>query len=361
MKIIRNFLISKRLTMGVGGRVSHFAEAYSEKQFEKLYKFSLDNNLDFYVIGGGSNIIMKDNYKKCLIVSILFKGIRIIKKNRKNIFLKVAAGENWDSFVKYCVDRKYWGCENLSLIPGLVGATAIQNVGAFGQEVKNIIHSVKCFDLKKKKYFQLNNNQCDFGYRKSIFNTKYKNKYAICSITFKLSLIPKPNLKRIEFIKLRFINKNSLNLQYKIRNTVIHYRTNGKNLPNKSIYGSSGSFFKASIITDYKKLIMILFKTLSNLGVKATLLILISSIKNRSSDGFKISSKLIIKLSNLSNLKIGSFFLLPSNPACIVSRINKNPLSADLTKMIKIIRKNIYNNTGIALAIEPEMIDFDEL
>ena len=359
--IIHDFLISQRLTMGVGGKVSHFAEAYSEKQFEELYRFSLENNLDFYIFGGGSNLVMNDSYKKCLMVAILFKGMSIINQNSDNVIIKVAAGENWDSFVKYCINKKYWGCENLSLIPGLVGATAIQNVGAFGQEVKNIILSVRCFDLTQKKYCEFNNNQCNFGYRKSIFNTEYKNKYVICSITFRLSLIPKPNLKRIELAKLRLINKNSVFLQTKIRDTIIHHRTNGKNLPNKTTLGSAGTFFKAVVVKKHKNLFKIIFKIISNIGIKAAILILLSSIKNRSAEGYKISSKLIIKLSHLSNLKIGSFFLLPSNPSCIVSEINKNPSSNDLTKMIKKITKHVYDNTSIKLDIEPELIDFNEI
>lgn len=358
IKIFHNYKISDKLSMGIGGKVSHFSEAIQEEDIRRLYKYSIERDLPFYVLGGGSNMLLSDDSHECLIMALSLKGIKVLSLDSNYVQLKVSAGEDWDEFVKYCIKNNYWGCENLSLIPGSVGATPVQNVGAFGQEVKDIIDSVRCYDTVKDCFVEIQNSKCEFKFRSSIFNTKYKGRYIITSVIFNLSILPKPCLKRAEFSNLRSIEKNTKGLQSIIRDTVVSYRTNGKNLPAGSEFGSAGTFFRTGIVNSFADFTKILFKTFINLGPYAGGMIILFAIKYRAKEGFKIPSKLLIQICGLSNLKSGSFFLLPTNPACIVSRLNEKPLSKDLVIIIDTVLDTIYHKTGVEVPIEPEMIGF---
>lgn len=361
IRILENYKISNKLSMGIGGKVSHFSEAFYEEDIRYLYKYSITNSLPFYVLGGGSNMLFSDDSHRCLMMKLSLKGIKVLKSDSSYVQLKVLAGEDWDEFVKYCIKNNYWGCENLSLIPGSVGATPVQNVGAFGQEVKNIIESVRCYDTVEDCFVEIQNSKCEFKFRSSIFNSKFKGRYIICSVIFKLNTSPKPCLKRNEFSNLRSIDKNMHGLQSIIRERVVSYRTSGKNLPTGSEFGSAGTFFRTGIVNSFTDFAKILFKTIINLGPIAGAMIIVFAIKYKTKEGFKIPSRLLIKICGLSNLKSGSFFLLPTNPACLVSRLNNKPLSKDLVIIIDTVIDTVYKKTGVIIPIEPEMIGFSFL
>lgn len=345
--------------MGIGGCVSHFATAYTEDDVKALHLLSISEGLPFFILGGGSNLIISDTGINCVMVAVALKGKTETHRDSKHVYLSVAAGEDWDEFVQYTIENNYWGCENLSLIPGLVGATPVQNVGAFGQEVKHIIESVRCYDCQNKDFIEIENHECEFKFRSSIFNSKAKQRFVICSVNFKLHLDPHPLLKRKEFTDLRSISKNSPNLQSLIRERVISYRTNGKNLPVDAQFGSSGTFFRTGVIKNKITFTKVLLRTLTQLGPKATFMIILFAIKYRTPEGYKLPSKLLIKLCGLSSLKVGALSLLNSNPACVVSHLCDLPLSVDLVSLINIVRGEVFNKTGIVLPIEPEMLGFN--
>lgn len=358
IEILKDYNISNLLSMGIGGCVSNFATAYTEDDIKVLHLLSIREGLPLIILGGGSNLIISDTRTNCLMVAIRLKGITETHRDSKNVYLCVSAGEDWDGFVRFTIENNYWGCENLSLIPGLVGATPVQNVGAFGQEVRHIIQSVRCYDRLSKDFIEIENNECDFKFRSSIFNCKFKHRFVICSVNFKLSLYPKPLLKRKEFTDLRSISKSSPNLQANIRERVISYRTNGKNLPVGPQFGSSGTFFRTGLIKDKITFIKVLLRTLTQLGPKAALMIILFAIKYRTPEGYKLPSKFLIMLCGLSSLKVGSLSLLHSNPACVVSHLSDLPLAVDLVELINIVRREVFNKTGIVLPIEPEMLGF---
>ena len=291
-------------------------------------------------------------------VAISLKGIREVRRDRFYVYIDVNAGEVWDDFVQFTIKKGYWGCENLSLIPGLVGATPVQNVGAFGQEVKYIIHSVRCYDRACDKFVNLTNAECQFEFRSSIFNSVVRNRYVICSIVFKLSLVPLPCLNRPELWPLKLVDKNSPELQSDIRARVIAYRTNGKNLPVGEQFGSSGTFFKTGVINTFSGFYRVIYRTLVRLGPKAAIRVMTFGFRYRSTAGYKIPSKSLIQLCGLADLTVGAFFLLPSNPACVVSRLQNSPSSDDLVRLIDIVVDKVLQNTGVSLPIEPELLGF---
>lgn len=173
--------------------------------FMTSYYGSLD---DIFILGGGSNVLFSKNYGGTIIHSKI-KYIKTVKETVTEIFLEAGSGLNWDEFVQFCVKNKYYGAENMSLIPGNIGATAVQNAGAYGTEAKDLIVTVKVYDLIEKKEIELTNSECNFEYRNSIFKSAdFKDRILITSIVYRLSKISKFQVKMStyegNFIKRQF-------------------------------------------------------------------------------------------------------------------------------------------------------------
>lgn len=195
------------------------------------------------VIGEGSNILLTDNFEG-LVLRPNIPGIKEIKEDRRHIRIEAGAGEIWDDLVKYTVDRQLGGIENLSLIPGTVGAAPVQNIGAFGQEVSDVIASVKGIDLEKHELLELPADSCSFGYRDSCFKKNLKNRFIITSVLFRMEKFPE---YRLEYGQLEKEVKatGEVTLQ-NIRDTIIRIRTD--RLPDLALQGSAGSFFKNPVV-----------------------------------------------------------------------------------------------------------------
>ena len=170
------------------------------------------------------------------------KGIKLVKEDEQYVYIKAAAGENWHQFVLHCINNNWAGVENLSLIPGNVGASPMQNIGAYGVEIKDVFYSLEAFHLKEKKTVQFNIDDCAFGYRESVFKKKYKNEFVITSVVFRLNKQPKFNTSygAIEQ-ELEKMGVKQLSIKV-ISDAVISIRSS--KLPNPEQIGNAGSFFK---------------------------------------------------------------------------------------------------------------------
>jgi UDP-N-acetylmuramate dehydrogenase len=194
------------------------------------------------ILGGGSNILLSADVKT-LLVKNNFKGIEVVKEAGDDILVKAAGGENWHELVIWCIARNYCGIENLSLIPGTVGAAPIQNIGAYGVELKDVFYELEAVDLKNGAIRTFNSEDCKFGYRDSVFKQELKGNYFISSVTLKLSLsthfkIAYGDLKTV-------LGDNTLSLKA-VSDAVIKIRTS--KLPNPAEIGNAGSFFKNPVI-----------------------------------------------------------------------------------------------------------------
>jgi len=241
MKIEKNKDLSNYNTF----KIKEFCDEFIsiEKQEDLFDVYFIDG---FLILGGGSNILIAKKLKQ--VVFITNKGISKISETKNDVTYKVAAGEEWDHFVKFTVDNNLYGAENLSLIHGTVGAAPIQNIGAYGVEVEDIIESVECFDIATKQIITLANKQCRFDYRSSIFKYELKNKVVITSVTFKLSKNKKLNLKYGGLIKY-FEGQDDI-ASNDVRDAVMAIRET--KLPNPDVIGNSGSFFKNAIVDEAK-------------------------------------------------------------------------------------------------------------
>jgi UDP-N-acetylmuramate dehydrogenase len=180
--IQENIELAPLTTFKVGGAARFFVTAETENEVIEAFNWADENSIPFFILGGGSNILVSDQGFEGIVLQINLSGI----KKEKDI-ITAQAGEDWDEFVKYCVENDLAGIECLSGIPGLVGGTPIQNVGAYGQEVSETILKVRVFDRKSRQILELNNQECKFSYRTSIFNSTDKNRFIVIAVTFKLN------------------------------------------------------------------------------------------------------------------------------------------------------------------------------
>ena len=234
-------------TFGVEVFANDFNKAENE---DEILSFLSENKNVPLILGGGSNILFKNNINKP-ILKIEIKGIEIIEENENTVYISVGAGENWNDFVKWTLVKNYGGIENLSLIPGNVGSAPIQNIGAYGVELKDVFQSCRAISIDNKILKTFNKKQCNFTYRSSIFKEKLKNKYIISRVTFKLSKIN--HVINSEYKPLKDLLKIKGNLNPTIQDIsklVIEIRTN--KLPDPKKIGNCGSFFKNPIISNSK-------------------------------------------------------------------------------------------------------------
>ena len=234
-------------TFGVEVLANNFNKAENE---DEILNFLSENKNVPLILGGGSNILFKNNINKP-ILKIEIKGIEIIEENENTVYISVGAGENWNDFVKWTLVKNYGGIENLSLIPGNVGSAPIQNIGAYGVELKDVFQSCRAISIDNKILKTFNKEQCTFTYRSSIFKEKLKNKYIISRVTFKLSKIN--HVINSEYKPLKDLLKIKGNLNPTIQDIsklVIKIRTN--KLPDPKKIGNCGSFFKNPIISNSK-------------------------------------------------------------------------------------------------------------
>jgi UDP-N-acetylmuramate dehydrogenase len=243
--IQENISLKHLNTFGINVTAKYFATFNTADEIGELLKFNqpstTNHNPPTLILGGGSNILFTKNFDG-LVLKNEIKGIELIKEDDKYIYIKAAAGENWHRFVLHCINNNWAGVENLSLIPGNVGASPMQNIGAYGVEIKDIFYSLEAFHLLEMKIVQFNIDDCAFGYRESVFKKKYKNEFVITSVVFRLNKQPKFNTSygAIEQ-ELEKMGVKELSIKA-ISDAVINIRSS--KLPDPAQIGNAGSFFK---------------------------------------------------------------------------------------------------------------------
>ncbi|MEN8118533.1 MAG: UDP-N-acetylmuramate dehydrogenase [Bacteroidota bacterium] len=244
IRFFENHSLKPYNTFGVDAKAKYFFEF---TEVEDLHEF-LNSNKSWQdekmiVLGEGSNILFRDDFNG-LIIRPNVPGIYSVYEDREHEWLEVGAGEIWDEFVQHAVTYRLGGIENLSLIPGTVGAAPVQNIGAYGQEVCNVVEKVKGYDLEKGEPGEYSAEECRFAYRDSIFKSYRKNKFIITSVIFRLKKFPEFNLK-YGLLEEKVKKRGEVSL-HNIRQSVIDIRQS--KLPDVKELGSAGSFFKNPVV-----------------------------------------------------------------------------------------------------------------
>jgi len=230
-------------TFGIDANADYLIEYNSASDLQAVLRSEMIGKNPTLHIGGGSNLLFLHDYKG----TVLHSAIHSIEKVREDtdyVFLEVGSSVNWDYFVGYCVDNGWGGVENLSLIPGEVGASAVQNIGAYGVEAQEVIFEVNTVEVETADFKTFSKEDCRYGYRNSVFKNELKGKYIITSVVFKLEKIPLFKLN-YQLLEKEVLKNGIVNLQ-NIRKTIIQIRES--KLPDPKIMGNAGSFFMNPVI-----------------------------------------------------------------------------------------------------------------
>jgi len=252
MDLQKNFDLKNLNSFNISVKTKYFYKFSSINELQNILEYNKTLKEKTIILGGGSNILFTKDFDG-LIIKNEIKGITIKSESKKHVTIEVGAGENWHDFVKWSVTNNLSGIENLALIPGSVGATPIQNIGAYGMEVKNTITKVYYFDIVTQREKILANKKCNFKYRDSIFKNKFKNKFIITKVVFCL------NKEHANNSNYGAINEelNKLKMEPSLKSifqAVISIRN--QKLPDPKKLGNSGSFFKNPIIKNQKFVIL---------------------------------------------------------------------------------------------------------
>ena len=240
MLIQENIELSKYNSFGCKATARYFCIVKRKDEIDEAISWCTHQNKPYLLLGGGSNLLFTKDFNG-LIIKMEIKGIKLLKETPSEVLISVGAGENWHLLVKYCVQKSWGGIENLSLIPGTVGAAPIQNIGAYGVEAKDSIQAITAFDTQLNKWVVLQNKDCHFDYRNSLFKQE-KNRYIITEVQF--SLQKQPTL-HTDYGAIREVLHNKQIKQASIEdisNAIIEIRT--AKLPDPLVLGNAGSFFK---------------------------------------------------------------------------------------------------------------------
>jgi len=254
MQIHENFSLKSFNTFGIDAQAKYFSSFASLNDLQELLQSSsslstVNKQLSTLILGGGSNILFTKNFDGLVLKNEL-KGIELMKQDTDFFYVKANAGEQWHSFVMHCIENNYAGIENLSLIPGCVGASPMQNIGAYGVEIKDVFEELEAFHLHEKKVVKFNLSDCAFGYRESVFKRKYKNEFVILNVTFRLRKQPVFNTSygAIEE-ELKKMNVSRLSIKA-VSQAVINIRSS--KLPDPKLIGNAGSFFKNPTVSQHE-------------------------------------------------------------------------------------------------------------
>jgi UDP-N-acetylmuramate dehydrogenase len=242
MTIQQNVDLFPYNTFGIQATAKYFTTIKSVEEAKSLFASEIFKKEKYFILGGGSNLLLTKDFDG-LVIKVEIYGKEIVREDDSTVTLHVGAGENWHAFVMYCVDRNYGGVENLSLIPGTVGAAPMQNIGAYGVEIKKNILGVEAVEISTGDVRYFDNESCKFGYRESIFKQELKDKFLISSVTFQLT--KKDHHFNVSYgaidETLKQLGAKNLSLKA-ISDAVIYIRSN--KLPDPKRIGNAGSFFK---------------------------------------------------------------------------------------------------------------------
>lgn len=336
--IFNNYSLKKLNTFGINANAKLFTEVLDIKAFKTILSNPKYAKEDLLILGSGSNILFTKNFDG-LIIKNTIKGIEILQEFDEKIIIKVGAGEIWHNFVLYCIDKEFGGIENLSLIPGTVGAAPMQNIGAYGVEIKDIFISLEALNLNTLEIETFNNRDCKFSYRQSIFKDTHKGKYAIVSVTFQLS---KKTILNTSYGVIQEVleARNIPNPTIKdVSDAVIAIRQS--KLPNPEVIGNAGSFFKNPIVQKNK------FNALKDSFSEIL-------FYNLSNNEVKIPAGWLIENCGWKGKRIGEIGVHDKQALVLVN--HGNGKGTDLQKLAVDIQQSIKDKFGIRLEIEVNVV-----
>lgn len=334
IKISQDINLSTFNTLGLQSQAKLYAEIAAIPDIELLIQCKQVKNEKWHILGGGSNLVLPEKING-LVIRAINKGMCLAKEDADFWYVTVQAGDNWDEFVMWCLQNSYYGLENLSLIPGTVGAAPIQNIGAYGVEVKDYFWELQAIDLKNGSVRTFTNNECTFAYRDSFFKQEGAGHYFIWDVTFRL---PKKNKLHLEYgdiskeLERKNLELNPLN----ISKAVVSIRTS--KLPDPKIIGNAGSFFKNPIVSA---------KQHAELKTKFTNLVSYPA----GTDQFKLAAGWLIEQAGWKGKNLGPVGMYEKQALVLVNHGGATAL--DVWKLATLVSTDVKSTFGIEIEAEP--------
>lgn len=328
--------LKKLNTLGTESIARYLYPLYSINELPEICRFAHQKALPLIPLGSGSNVVFYDDLN-AILMPVLCKNREVSGSDKNDVFITVGAGHNWHELVRWTLKQGYYGLENLSLIPGTVGAAPIQNIGAYGIEIKDFLISVKGYCLLKNKYLTLTSHECEFGYRDSVFKQKLHGTFIITEITLRLSKIFLPNLTYDGLQKaVNFCGDHKALTGLQLSNIVCEIRRN--KLPDPGALGNVGSFFKNPVVTktDFHKI----FKQFPDVIAY-----------EHKWGSYKLAAGWLIDACGFKGYRTGDAGVFKQQALVLVNY--GKATGKDILALAEIIRQKVFDTFSIMLEIEP--------
>jgi UDP-N-acetylmuramate dehydrogenase len=337
MQYLENVSLKNFNTFGIDVNARFFSEALTEEEIIKLVKHLRADYFPLLILGGGSNILFTKDFPGT-VLKISNKGIVLSKEDESFVWVKSEAGENWDDVVKYCVENGWGGLENLSGIPGNAGTSPVQNIGAYGVEMKDAFYELEAFDLLTKEKRKFTKEECEFGYRDSIFKLQFKGRFIILNVTFRLLKHPKLHLDYGNIAEeLSRMKVRSAGIA-EVRDAICRIRA--RKLPDPAVTGNAGSFFKNPVIS-YSRF-EALKQTYPNI------------VYFPQDDKVKLAAAWMIEQCGWKGKNVGRAGVHDTQPLVLVNKGNST--GKEILDLGEEIRQSIRDKFGILLELEVNLL-----
>jgi UDP-N-acetylmuramate dehydrogenase len=337
MHLIENASLKKRNTFGIAATARFFVQVNSKDALRCFLNSVTAKNVPLLVLGGGSNIVFAQDYQG-VVLNPDFKGIKCVADDGERVIVEAAAGENWHEFVQYCLVRGWYGLENLSLIAGTVGAAPIQNIGAYGVELKDCFVSLSAMCIKTGSMREFSLAECAFGYRDSVFKNALKNQYVITAVRFCLSKIARVNVQYGDIAQELLTQGITQASPKQVAQAVITIRQ--RKLPNPTQIGNTGSFFKNPVVA------LAQFETL-----KAQYPHIVAYPQ---AQGMKLAAGWLIEQAGWKGQSLGQAGVYEKQALVLVNR--GGVTGAEVVNLAQAIQKSVLDKFGVSLEIEVNVV-----
>ncbi|MHB8853449.1 MAG: UDP-N-acetylmuramate dehydrogenase [Ignavibacteriaceae bacterium] len=338
MNIKENISLKELNSFHLDVKTKLFVEVFSEDELREILSQEPFWAFPKLILGGGSNILFTKDFDG-LVIKNSIPGIKVTNENDREIYVEAGSGLLWNDLVRFCVKKNYGGIENLSLIPGTVGAAPLQNIGAYGQELKDVFYSLKGISLEDISLKVYSKNECEFGYRDSVFKRELKGRFYITSVIVKLNKNPEVNLN-YSALKEEFQKMDLKEIRIQDVSEVVCKIRRSK-LPNPEDLGNAGSFFKNPEISE--EVYLKLGKEFYDLnGHKLT------------SGNYKISAAWLIDKCGWKGKSIGNAGVHAKQPLVLVNLNNAS--GTEILDLSRRIKKSVFEKFGIMLEEEVNLV-----
>jgi UDP-N-acetylmuramate dehydrogenase len=355
MLLIENQPLAPLTTFGIGGLARWFVEVTNEAEIEEAVDWAAGRGVDLFVLGGGSNLLIADAGFNGLVLKISLPGIDLLQRESRTQFFRAGAGVSWDHFVERSLGLNCAGVECLAGIPGTVGGTPVQNVGAYGQEVSNVVDRVRAFDRHSRAFVELSAADCQFSYRRSRFNTTDRNCFIVTRVDYRLTPDGLPTIRYADLERV-IEASHPVGSQPTLREVAAAVRRVRQSKGMLLVDGdpdcrSAGSFFKNPVITED------LFQKVAACNAGAAPPRFPSGLGAENANRVKIPAAWLIEHAGFSKgLALGAAGISSKHTLALINR--GGATAADILALADRIRVAVVSQFGIELEMEPERVGF---